>query len=184
MGTSTPSGRFVLRLPPRLHARLAQSARKAGLSLNEHCMRSLARAEAQPESPVNDIVAAAIEQLGPGLVGAAIFGSYARGEAGPASDVDVLFVVSDDVEVTRSLYDPWDMQEFTIDGHRVEPHFARMRIEADRISGFWAEIAVDGVVIYDPELTLARELIRIRHAILGGLMVRRTAGGHSWWSVT
>lgn len=182
MVTSTPSGRFVLRLAPSLHAQLTQSARKAGLSLNEHCTRSLVRAEALPESPVTEVVAAAIEQLGPGLVGAAIFGSYARGEAGSSSDVDVLFVVSDEVEVTRSLYDPWDVREFTIDGHRVEPHFARMRVEADRISGFWAEIAVDGVVVYDPELALARELIRIRRAILGGLMVRRTAGGHSWWS--
>lgn len=182
MATNTPSGRFVLRVPPSLHAQLTRSARKLGLSLNEHCARSLARAETLAESALNEAVAAAIEQLGPGLVGAAIFGSYARGEAGPASDVDLLFVVSDEVEVTRSLYDPWDVQEFTVNGHRVEPHFARMRTEEDRISGFWAEIAVEGVVVYDPELALARELIRIRHAILGGLMVRRTAGGNSWWS--
>lgn len=177
-----PSGRFVLRLPPALHAQLTRSAHKADLSLNEHCVRSLARSEAMSESPIRDVIAAALEQLGAGLAGAAIFGSYARGAAGPSSDVDVLFVVSDDVEVTRSLYDPWDVQDYTIEDHGVEPHFAKMRVAEDRISGFWAEIAIDGVVVYDPELSLARELIRIRRAILGGLMIRRTAGGHSWWS--
>lgn len=183
MGTQgRPSGRFVLRLPPALHAQLAESARVRGRSLNEHCVRSLARAEAVAVRALTDVVAKALEQLGPEVVGVAVFGSWARGEAGPSSDVDVVVVVAPDVEIARSLYTPWDGVDVTIDGHRVEPHFVRMRSADDAISGLWAEIALDGAIVYDPDLALSRELSRIRRGILEGGLVRRSAGGHVWWT--
>lgn len=177
-----PSGRFVLRLPPALHAALTSSARARGLSLNEHCVRSLARAQAVMNTGLTDTVARALEQLGPDVVGVAVFGSWARGEAGPSSDVDALIVVAPDVEITRSLYRPWDDVDLTVEGHRVEPHFVQMRAEDDPISGLWAEIALDGAIVYDPTLSLSRELSHVRRAILGGGLVRRTAGGRSWWT--
>ena len=40
------SGNFVLRMDPALHGRLRRAARKAGVSLNEHCVRVLAGHEA------------------------------------------------------------------------------------------------------------------------------------------
>jgi predicted nucleotidyltransferase len=177
-----PSGRFVLRIPPALHASLARSAHRRGISLNEHCVRSLARAEAMTGTGLTDAVVRALEQLGPDVVGMAVFGSWARGEAGPSSDVDVLIVLAPDVEITRSLYRPWDDVDLSVDGHRVEPHFVRMRADAEPVSGLWAEIALDGAVVYDPDLTLSRELSRVRRAILGGGLVRRSAGGRSWWT--
>ncbi|CAN5787262.1 hypothetical protein BH23GEM9_BH23GEM9_36350 [soil metagenome] len=177
-----PSGRFVLRLSPALHARLVQSARARGLSLNEHCVQSLARAEALDAGAFGAVIAQAIEQCGSALLGVAVFGSFARGEAGPGSDVDVLLVVNGEVEVTRALYAPWDEVDRVIDGHRVEPHFVQARTPSEPISGFWAEVALDAAVIHDPDLALARDLGRIRRAILGGTMVRRSAGGRSWWT--
>jgi predicted nucleotidyltransferase len=176
------SGRFVLRIPPPLHAVLAQSARARGISLNEHCARSLARAEAVTGNILSDTVGRALEQLGPAVVAVAVFGSWARGEAGPSSDVDVLIVVAREVEITRTLYAPWDNEDLTIEGRRVEPHFVQVRVAGDPISGLWAEIALDGAIVYDPDLALARELSRIRRAILGGEIVRRSAGGRSWWT--
>jgi hypothetical protein len=86
------------------------------------------------------------------------------------------------VEVTRDLYTPWDEDDAHVGVHRVEPHFVRLPLPGDEVTGLWAEIALDGAVIYDPELVLARELVRIRRSILGGALERRTAGGHSWWS--
>jgi hypothetical protein len=177
-----PSGRFVLRVRPALHAQLAESARARELSLNEHCVRCLARAEAVDGGVFADVVAKALEQLGPDLVAVAVFGSWTRGEAGPRSDVDVLIAVAPDGAITRSLYSPWDDIDLAIDGHRVEPHFVRMRGPADPISGLWAEIALDGAIVYDPKLSLTRALARIRRAIIGGGLVRRSAGGHTWWT--
>jgi predicted nucleotidyltransferase len=181
-GAIQPSGRFVLRIPPPLHAALAESARPRGLSLNEHCVRSLARAEAVSGNALSETVARALEQLGPAVVAVAVFGSWARGEAGPSSDVDVLIVVAPEVEITRSLYAPWDDVDLAVDGRRVEPHFVQVREAGDPISGLWAEIALDGAIVYDPHLSLSGELSRIRRAILGGELVRRSAGGRSWWT--
>jgi predicted nucleotidyltransferase len=178
-----PSGRFVLRLPPALHGALAASARARGLSLNEHCVRSLARAEVVAGTTLTEAAARALEQLGADVVAVAVFGSWARGEAGPSSDVDLLIVVAPDVEITRSLYRQWDDDDLTLDGHRVAPHYVRMRAPDEAISGLWAEIALDGAILYDPDLALSRELSRIRRAILGGDLVRRSAGGRSWWTV-
>ncbi|HEX2166977.1 MAG TPA: toxin-antitoxin system HicB family antitoxin, partial [Longimicrobiales bacterium] len=149
-----PSGRFVLRLPPPLHAALAASAAARGISLNEHCVRSLARAEAAAlPGDITDAVARALEQLGADVEAVAIFGSWPRGEAGPSSDVDMLIVVAPGVDITRSLYAPWDHDDRRIDGHRLEPHFVRMRSAGDPVSGLWAEIALDGAVVYDPDLS-------------------------------
>lgn len=178
-----PSGRFLLRLPVPLHDRLARSARAHGTSLNEHCVRVLAGAEAGSTGPLKEAVAKALTELGTAVVGIAVFGSYARGEAGPESDVDLLIVLSADVDITRRLYDPWDGDDLRVSGHRVEPHFVRMRSAEDGISGFWAEVALDGAVVYDPELTLSRELSRVRRALVDGELVRRTSAQRAWWWV-
>ena len=178
------SGRFLLRLPAALHDRLTRSARARGISLNEHCIRSLAGSEAGAAGPLVDAVARALTEHGTAVVGIAVFGSYARGEAGPSSDVDLLVVLSPEVEITRRLYDSWDGDDLRVAGHRVEPHFVRMRSGDDEVSGFWAEIALDAAIVYDPELALARELSRVRRALVSGDLVRRTSGPRSWWSAT
>jgi predicted nucleotidyltransferase len=180
--TGELSGKFVLRLPPPLHARLAATAQSAGLSLNEHCVRRLAAAEAGPRDALRRVVASALQQLGPDLVGAAVFGSWARGEATSASDVDVLFVVRRSVEITRSLYSAWDVTDVSLDGYPVEPHYVQLPIAEDAVSGFWAEIAIEGSIVFDPDFVLSHELVRIRRAIVDGLLVRRSAGGQSWWT--
>jgi hypothetical protein len=182
MTREMPSGRFLLRIAPALHARLADAARACGLSLNEYCARSLARGEATSPGPWDGAVARVVAQLGPRLVGVAVFGSFSRGEAGPGSDVDLLVVTAAEVAIERALYGRWDAADLRVAGHVVAPHYARLPSAADPVTGFWAEVALDGAVIYDPELTLSRTLARIRRAILAGDPVRRTAGGRSWWT--
>jgi hypothetical protein len=105
-----------------------------------------------------------------------------RGHARALSDVDVLFVCSPRLPITRALYDSWDEQPMMWDGHLVEPHFVRLREADERISGLWAEVAVDRIAIFDPELILARHLREIRHRIMDGEVVRRTSQAHSYWS--
>jgi predicted nucleotidyltransferase len=181
-GNTAPSGKFLLRLPPPLHARLAAHAHSAGLSLNEYCVRALSREEASRTGPFGEAVGRCIEQLGSALIGVAVFGSYARGEATADSDVDLLVAVSSDVPIRRPLYSAWDGDALRIGPHRVEPHFVHLPAPEERHSGFWAEVALDGNVIWDPDLALTRRLIGIRRALVDGCLVRRSSGGRTWWT--
>jgi predicted nucleotidyltransferase len=175
------SGRFLLRMEPGLHAALREAARAAGLSLNEHCVRKLALPPTTGEEPAVRVVMRATEIVGPSLAGVAVFGSYGRGEATETSDVDVLVVVDEGQPITRELYRRWDEVPLRWDGKRVEPHFVRLPDARERSSGFWAEIAIDGVVLFERHFELSHRLALIRAQIAGGRIVRRRANGNPYW---
>src|SRR5688500_13454269 len=108
MTENSRSGKFLLRMDPALHKELADAAMAEGISLNEHCVRALARDYAATAAPFTEAVSRALRQLGDAIVGIAIFGSVARGQARSASDVDMLVVCDDTTHITRSLYTSWD----------------------------------------------------------------------------
>ena len=176
-----PSGRFVLRMEPQLHGTLRDSARRAGISLNEFCVQKLA----EPSLPTNsaaELMARAAAICGSALEAVAVFGSWARGTAALSSDVDVLIVASQELAVTRGLYATWDEgQPLEWEGRRLEPHFVHLPESDARISGLWAELALDAIVVFDREFRLSRHLVAVRHAIVNGRVVRRTTGGHAYW---
>ena len=175
-----PSGRFVIRMQPGLHAALRETARAAATSLNDYCVRKLALpGVGRPEAA--GVVLRASVIAGARLAGLVVFGSSARGEAGETSDVDVLIVLDPEVPITRELYRRWDTVPLRWDGREVEPHFARLPDPEARISGLWAEVAVDGVVLFERELDLSRRLARIRSRIVGGEVTRRWSNGRSYW---
>lgn len=176
-----PSGRFVLRIPPELHARLREEARDAGRSLNEICTRKLAAPGGVAESPGASIVARAIEQFGRTLVGVLLFGSWARGEAGTASDVDLLVVIDPEVPIVRSLYRPWDETPCRWEGRRLEVHFIHRPEGGARPTGLWAEVALDGLVLFDRDLELSRHLIQVRREIATGSVRREQSHGQPYW---
>lgn len=178
---SLPSGRFVLRLAPRLHGTLRRAAAEAGLSLNEYCVRKLSGAGAGVWDPAWQAVERATAAVGTGLVGVVVYGSWARGEAGRESDVDVLVVVDRDVRVVRALYLEWDQEPVSWEGRRVEPHFVHLPARGETPSGTWAEVAVDGIVLFDRDLTVSRRLVELRNLIAGGALVRREAHGQPYW---
>jgi hypothetical protein len=68
-------------------------------------------------------------------------------------------------------------------GHAVEPHFVTLADPGRVVAGVWAEAALDGIVLLDPDLRLSRRLIRVRHDIMTGRIVRRTAHGQPYWIV-
>lgn len=176
-----PSGRFVLRIEPELHAALKQAAEKAGLSLNEVCARKLAAPGLALAGPAGSAVERSVEVAGGRVTGILVFGSWARGELSDDSDVDLLIVVPDDLALSRALYHRWDESPVFWEGHRVEPHFAHHPGPEDPVTGLWAEAAMDGVVLFDPSLCLARRLVRIRSRILAGELVRKETNGHTYW---
>jgi hypothetical protein len=180
---SVPSGRFVLRIEPGLHSLLRRAAREEGLSLNDYCARKLA-APAGGLTAVRGLGAAverAARILGEDLVGVAAFGSWARGEAADGSDVDLLIVTDDRVPLGRKLYRLWDQAPILLGGRPVEPQFVHLPGEGRTVAGIWAEVAVDGVVLFERGLRLSTRLVPIRRDIVAGRIRRRVTHGQPYW---
>jgi hypothetical protein len=177
------SGRFVLRIDPGLHAALRSSAEAMGVSLNEYCARKLAApvGNLAPWILSSDAVQYASSLLGESLLGVVAFGSWVRAEMHEDSDVDLLVVVDDDIKIRRDLYHLWDEQPIYWQGHRVEPHFVHLPPGERLATGLWAEVAVDGIMLYTRDLRLPETLARVRRDIADGRIVRRIAHGQPYW---
>jgi len=181
---ATASGRFVLRISPGLHAALRRAATEAGLSLNDYCARKLA-------APLGNLAALrggpetverAARLFGDRLVGVAAFGSWARGEPAKGSDVDVLIVLDGRVALARELYRTWDEAPVSWGGRAVEPHFVHLPEPAEGVAGIWAEVALDGLVLFEQGLRLSTRLVQVRREIAAGRIVRRFAHGQPYWT--
>lgn len=178
-----PSGRFVLRLPPELHGTLRDAASRAGLSLNEYCVRALAAPGTDPTGPGAAVAARAVASFGPDLVGVVLYGSWVRGEATAASDIDALVVLDASRKITRALYHEWDGEPLEHEGHAVEVHFVGMPPADGDPGSVWLEVALDGVVAFDRDGRIARYLGQVRRHIAAGDRVRRRAHGQPYWTV-
>lgn len=175
-----PSGRFVVRIDPGLHAMLREAARRAGVSLNDYCAWKLALPSSSI-GPAAEVVRRAAQLFSGGLVGVLAFGSWAREELAQSSDVDVLVVVEPSFAITREQYRTWDAEPICWDSHPVEAHFVHLPDRRGRVSGIWAEAAVDGAVLFDRDLSLSRRLVDIRRRIVAGEIVRRWVHGQPYW---
>lgn len=179
---SLPSGRFNLRIEPELHASLREAARDAGTSLNDFCAHKLASPGGLLGPAAGAVVDRAGSILGDSLMGVVAFGSWARGDETATSDLDVLLVVGEKVPIARGLYRRWDDgPALQWDGHEVAPHFVHLPSESEGVSGLWAELALDGLVLFERELAVSRYLADVRRRILRGELSFRVAGGQSYW---
>jgi predicted nucleotidyltransferase len=179
-----PSGRFLLRIPPGLHAALKRAASEAGVSLNDYCVRKLT-------APVGDLsslegasraVLRAAALFRDRLVGIAAFGSWARRQAAAGSDVDLLIVVDGSVALTRELYRAWDEEPVSWEGLAVEPHFVHLPEENRVAAGLWAEVALDGIVLFERGLEISMRLTKVRRDIVAGRIVRKVSHGQPYWA--
>ncbi len=179
----TPSGRFVLRLTPGLHAALRSAAAVAGVSLNDYCARKLAAPGVAADGlrGAGDIVARALAVFGPALRGVIVHGSFARGEASSGSDVDVLVVVGPEVPLTRASYREWDGVGLAIEGRPADIHFAHIPPPGGAPTALWAEVALEGVILFERDLAISRALTAIRRRIAAGQLVRRMSHGQPYW---
>ena len=177
----SPSGRFVLRIEPELHATLRRAAQDAGVSLNEYCARKLAAPGNGGTGPFEEAIRRAATTFGKQLVGIVACGSWARDELTDTSDVDLLVVLSPDLAITRALYRAWDAFPLHWGSHPVEPHFVHIPADDARITGAWAEVATEGIVLFDREFEISRLLARIRRRILARGLIRRRSQGQPYW---
>ncbi|MCJ7628060.1 MAG: toxin-antitoxin system HicB family antitoxin [Longimicrobiales bacterium] len=175
------SGRFVLRIDPDLHAALREAARAAGTSLNEYCTRKLSIPTSEWVGPAITAVTRAHAVVGKALLGVVAFGSWARQEMGEKSDVDLLVIVEAGQEIDRGLYKSWDEEPLRWDGHLLEPHFVHLPEAGSRLSGLWAEVAVDGLVLFDRDMEVSSRLVEFRREIASGRIHRRRSHGQSYW---
>jgi hypothetical protein len=182
--TPCPSGRFLLRVDPALHAALRASAENLGLSLNDYCSRKLAlpvdAAALAGGAPA--VVRQAVDLHGDDLVGVVVFGSWARGEVRDSSDVDVLVVLDRRMPLARSLYRRWDERPACWDSRPVEAHLVHLPERGCVPSGLWAEVALDGLVVYERGRQVSEALGTVRRLIARGQLVRRTSRGQPYWS--
>jgi predicted nucleotidyltransferase len=177
------SGRFVLRAGSGLHGALRAAAREQGLSLNEYCVRRLAAPGPAIALPAAEAaVRWATGALGRNVVGVVLFGSWARDEATAGSDVDLLVVLDEQAPLTRQLYRLPGASDLVWGERPLEPQFAHLPPVGEIAGGLWAEVALDGLVLFERELRLSRRLARIRRDIAEGRLVRRTAHGQPYWT--
>lgn len=181
-----PSGRFLLRIPPELHGKLVELARRRGLSLNRLCRDILERGiRASPPSSSGaaewePILAFLKKRLGRNFKGLVLFGSAARHDAQATSDVDLLVLVAHRVPLTRDLYRDFDEKRFLVRGLPISPHFVHPP-DPRTAGGIWFEAAVDGIVLYDQDGSMNESLRSLRQAIASGRARRRVLHGHPYW---
>lgn len=181
--TAPQVARVLLRLPADLHRTLVQAAADMDLSFNEFCVRRLrAPSDASGLSPVRShVVSRARAVFGDGLLGVLVLGSWARGEAAATSDIDVLIVIDSKTALTRSLYRAWDTAPLMFEKRAIDVHFAHPSAAGTLPTAVWCEAAVDGIVWYDCDGTIAIRLGEVRRAIAEGRVVRAIAHGQPYW---
>lgn len=174
--------RVLLRMPAELHASLAKEAAAAGLSFNEFGVRRLAASSPEEWNPVRTLVVRRAQAVfGDRLVGVMAMGSWSRGEAASASDIDVLMVIDQSVPLTRELYRTWDEAPVEFDGRVVDPHFLHLPPSGEPAGPAWCEAAVDGRLWFDRDGGVGARLIATRRAIADGRLVRAFAHGQPYW---
>ena len=129
--------------------------------------------------------------LGDDLLAVACFGSVARGTPGPDSDLDLYVVTRTHV---ASLIDPRlerirhfrktpEYQALARNGYRPDP-MPVFHTAATLATHPWIllDIADHGVVLYDPEGILSRELEAVRRRLreLGSKRIERPDGSWYW----
>jgi predicted nucleotidyltransferase len=131
------------------------------------------------------------QALGDDLLAVACFGSVARGEPGPGSDLDLYVVTREPVAVlldprlegVRRLRQSPEYQILARQGYRPDP-MAIFHTAAKLATHPWIllDIADHGVILYDPARVLARELEAVRRRLreLGAKRVERPDGSWYW----
>lgn len=150
--------------------------------MNDYCARTLASPGRSLDPAVAVVVRRAAKVLRDSLLGVVAFGSWARGEASSASDLDILVIADGQTPISRALYRGWDAgPDLSWDGHEVTPHFVHLPPRAAAVSGLWAEVATDGLILFERRLVVSRHLASVRRRLLDGELSARVADGQRYW---
>ncbi len=187
------SGKFVLRVPEEMHMQLNKLANDTLRSLNATCIDLIER-QLKFDSKVNEaetpFTSIVINHYKETMLGLIVFGSYTREETTKSSDIDVLVVLDDKVNITRSLYKDWEVNLeskvrdlFTME---VSPHFANLSSNNKLYNNInpgslWLEIAFEGKILWEKKDVVSKMIRKIRLLIAEGIYQRRISHGHPYW---
>lgn len=109
------------------------------------------------------------------------YGSWARDELTDRSDLDVIVIVTGDIAVNRDQYRRWDEAPLAWSGLNIEPHFIRFPEAGAPLSALWAEMAVEGVVLFEDSPIVSLHLAEVRRLLATGEITRHSAHGQPYW---
>lgn len=172
---------FILRVSDGLHRSLKAQSAAHGLSLNELCIRKLQQVSLSHFDPQLAFQVEKMIRLFPSetVLGILLYGSYARGEQTAQSDIDLLLVIDSQIPLTRALYAGLDA--IADDLGKIEVHISQLPSIEGPLSSLWAEVALDGIVLYEKEMALTRVCQQLRRKIASGMYVRKSAHGQTYW---
>ena len=182
--TSDQDSKILVRTSRTLHRRLLKQAKSKKQSLNDLCVERLSipsSLEGSSTAIARQVVAIADHLFKDALRAVVFYGSQARKEATTDSDWDFLVVLDDSIKLTRDLYHTWDDYASSTAVRPIETHFVQYPRSTVVFTGFWCEIALDCIVLFEREFCISSHLIRIRHEIADGIMVRQKVHGQSYW---
>lgn len=107
------------------------------------------------------------------------YGSWARDELTDRSDLDV--IVTGDTAVNRDQYRRWDEAPLAWNGLNIEPHFIRFPEAGAPLSALWAEMAIEGVVLFEGSPIVSLHLAEVRRRLVTGEITRHSAHGQRYW---
>lgn len=185
MNVKSYSGKFVLRIPPELHRIIYKKSEKLGVSLNSFCTAKLQDniSAVSPHLP-ND-VQILFQEWGEDLLGVLMFGSVARGDQTAKSDLDLLIVLNNNIQLSRKLYRIWDAKFSKMFNKNlqmeVNPHFVHIPSNTFEAGGLWYELSIDGILLWEKYYLVSKFLKEIRENILNGNIKRFMSHGHQYW---
>ena len=134
-----------------------------------------------PEQFLNDIVSVFKDHLGPDLIAIVLYGSWARGESRPGSDVDLLVIAHN---LPRDRFERVTYVHRLVVG-RFWPRISVLAKEPVEFEGYfpslYLDIGLDGLILYDPEGYMAGKLARIREIIEEAGLYRVRRDGELMW---
>ncbi|HXK43202.1 MAG TPA: nucleotidyltransferase domain-containing protein [Anaerolineae bacterium] len=137
--------------------------------------------EKRPEGILQPVVQSLQNGLGNNLVALALFGSRARGDATPESDWDLLLIAHHLPE--RTLPRLFHLKSLLPEDWRAQISLlAKTPQEFEgRLPSLYLDIALDAIVLYDPQGYLQERLGRLREQIARWGLIRERSNGDWTW---
>lgn len=182
------SGKFVIRMPPKLHQTLSQKAVKENKSLNKICTDLLKSALDTSSSQLVDwknkfepTIKGLQKKFGDDLLGILLFGSQVSGQATSSSDWDFLIVLQESIPLQRMLYRWWDNQKEFVLQEKVNPQFVHLPLSPQKAGGLWFEVSLAYDILWEKSQKISQWMERLKKEIASDKIRRYWSNGHPFW---